>query len=422
MAGSGFLCYLAAVVGVNGDALAARFAQIARKGREGGCNMVIYVRTQGARLVKEGRHILVKKGETTYHTLFTYKLTQLVLFGNVEITHRALAQLLRYDIDVVFLTQNGRYLGRLTPSESKNVFLHKRQYGLLDDVAFSLRAARSIVGGKLANMATLLMRIKRTKDVALAGQRAHDIQNLIRLMEAAIDVDSVRGYEGRGSALYFEAFPKGFIDQLGFTRRVRRPPTDPVNSVLSLLYTFLMNRVYAAVRIAGLNPYPGYLHTIDYGRYSLVLDLMEEFRPLIADTLALSLFNLKILKATDFYEEKNDDVDPPFREEPIPDVTRDPIGQISGQVTDADQFDIPEQRMDADGGIAPPATGKYPVKLHPDAFQRVIEAFEKKLTTEFYYSPADRHLTYADAIIYQSGHFRKVVEGEVETYQPLLLK
>ncbi|MFA7684577.1 MAG: CRISPR-associated endonuclease Cas1, partial [Syntrophales bacterium] len=81
--------------------------------------MVIYVRTQGARLVKEGRHILVKRGDATHHTLFTYKLTQIVLFGNIEITHRALAQLLRYDIDVVFLTRNGRYLGRLTPSESK---------------------------------------------------------------------------------------------------------------------------------------------------------------------------------------------------------------------------------------------------------------------------------------------------------------
>jgi len=135
--------------------------------------MVVYINTQGARLVKEGRHLLVKKGEATYHTLFTYKLKQIVIFGNV---------------------------------------------------------------------------------------------------------DSVRGYEGRASALYFEAFASGFIEKQNFTRRIRRPPTDPVNSILSLLYTFLMNRVYAAVRVAGLDPYPGFLHSIDYGRYSLVLDLMEELR------------------------------------------------------------------------------------------------------------------------------------------------
>ena len=80
--------------------------------------MVVYVNTQGARLVKEGRHLLVKKGEATYHTLFTYKLRQIVLFGNVEITHRALAQILRHEIDTVFLTQNGRYLGRMASPES----------------------------------------------------------------------------------------------------------------------------------------------------------------------------------------------------------------------------------------------------------------------------------------------------------------
>ena len=117
--------------------------------------MVVYVKTQGARIVKEGRHLLVKKGEDTYNTLFTYKLKQLVLFGNVEITHRALAQLLRNEIDTVFLTRNGRYLGRLASPESRNVLLHKRQYRLLDDPEFTIRMARAIVAGKLANMATL---------------------------------------------------------------------------------------------------------------------------------------------------------------------------------------------------------------------------------------------------------------------------
>jgi CRISPR-associated protein Cas1 len=243
-------------------------------------------------------------------------------------------------------------------------------------------------------------------------------------LKNAKDVDSIRGYEGRGSALYFEAFPKGFIEAWGFTRRVRRPPTDPVNSILSLLYTFLMNRVYAAVRVAGLDPYPGFLHTIDYGRYSLVLDLMEEFRTIIADTLALSLFNLKILQRDDFYEElpSDDDYQPAIKAQPAADVARDPIGLISGILEDATVFDIPEQRMD--DGAAPVfrSTGKYPVKLKHDAFQRVIEAFERKLTTEFYYPPAERSLSYADALIFQAGHYRKVIEGEAEIYQPVLLK
>jgi len=386
--------------------------------------MVVYIRTQGARIIKEGRHLLVKKGDAVYHTLFTYKLNQLVLFGNVEITHRALAQLMRYGIDTVFLSFSGRYLGRISPPESKNVFLHRKQYALLDNESFTLRLVRSIVAGKLANMATLLMRIKRSRNEPLAGQKGREIQNLIRLLDSADSVDSLRGYEGRGSALYFEAFGRGFIENQGFVHRVRRPPTDPVNSVLSLLYTFLMNRVYAAVRIAGLDPYPGFLHTLDYGRYSLVLDLMEEFRTIIADTLALSLFNLKILKRDDFYIEE------PVREEDfnhdpnerIADVTKDPIGLIVNGNNDSELLDLPEQRMAEELPVEDLSTGRYPVKLRDAAFKRVIEAFEQKLTTSFHYPPAERQLTYGEALLYQANHCRRVVEGEVEVYQPVLLK
>jgi CRISPR-associated protein Cas1 len=386
--------------------------------------MVVYINTQGARIMKEGRHLLVKKGEAIYHTLFTYKLRQIVIFGNVEITHSALAQIMRHEIDTVFLTRNGRYLGRIASPESRNVFLHKRQYILLDDAKFTLRMAKNIVAGKLINMSTLLMRIKRTRGENFAGQKARAIQDLMTPLRAATNVEALRGYEGRGSALYFEAFARGFIENWGFTCRVRRPPTDPVNSILSLLYTFLMNRVYGAVRVAGLDPYPGFLHSIDYGRYSLVLDLMEEFRSIIADTLAFSLFNLKILKRDDFYEEMPQDPEPDSSESVTvdADVTNDPIGLISGSLDDAVAFDIPEQRMmEATGEMLRP-TGKYPVKLRPSAFQRVIEAFEKKLTTEFFYPLAERSLTYADAIIWQAGHYRKVIEGKVENYQPLLLR
>lgn len=385
--------------------------------------MIVYVKTQGARIVKEGRHLLVKKGDGIYNTLFTYKLDQLLLFGNIEITHNAMCQLMRNNIDTVFLTRYGRYLGRLAAPESKNVFLHKAQYILLDAPEFGLALARDIVAGKLANMATLLMRIKRSRKIPEAGIMAREIQDLMPKLAGADSVDSVRGYEGRGSALYFKGFRNGFVEDMGFRKRVRRPPTDPVNSVLSLLYTFLMNRVYSAVRIAGLDPYPGFLHSTDYGRYSLVLDLMEEFRTIIADTLTLSLFNLKILQPQDFHIEVPVEAtsNQPEPGDP-PDITADPIGLISLNDGDSDCFDLPEQRMEAGPVRAEQVTGKYPVKLSPEAFKRVIDAFEKKLTTTFHYPPAGRQLTYGDAIIFQAGRFRKVIEGEVDVYQPLLLK
>lgn len=384
--------------------------------------MVVYVKTQGSKIVKEGRHLLVKKNDAVYHTLFTYKLSQIVIFGNVDITHQAFVQLLRRGIDVVFLTYGGRYLGRIATAEAKNVFLRKRQYQLVDDPEFGLRLCRAIVAGKLSNMATLLMRIKRSRHVGSPADNARGILDLIDPARRAESVESLRGYEGRGTALFFDAFPHGFVDNMGFSKRVRRPPTDPVNSVLSLLYTFLMNRVYTAVRIAGLDPYPGFLHTIDYGRYSLVLDLMEEFRSIIAETLTLSLFNLKILQKNDFIIEAPSPEEEETTEEAMPDVTKDPIGLISGDDGEGEIFDLPDQRMNEGAGSAGASSGKHPVKLRPEAFKRVIDAFEKKLTTAFYYPPAERRLTYNDAMIYQAGHFRKVIEGEAEIYQPVLLK
>ncbi|MBN1626527.1 MAG: CRISPR-associated endonuclease Cas1 [Deltaproteobacteria bacterium] len=385
--------------------------------------MIAYIKTQGAKIVKEGRHLVVRKDGGIYNTLFTYKLDQLLIFGNIDITHGAMVRLMRENIDTVFLTINGRYLGRLAAAEAKNVFLHKRQYHLLDDFDFGLRMAKSIVAGKLSNMSTLLQRIKRSKKEPVSGRKASEIQDLMPRLMKADNIESVRGYEGRATALFFEAFPKGFVEDMGFTKRVRRPPTDPVNSVLSLLYTFLMNRVYSAVRTANLDPYPGFLHSIDYGRYSLVLDLMEEFRSIIAETLTLSLFNLKILQMADFEIESPSQ---PEMEHPpaaaMPDVTADPIGLISMKEDDATQFDIPEQRIEESPPGANPSTGKYPVKLKPEAFKRVIDAFEKKLTTEFYYPPAERKMTYGDAVMYQANHYRKVVEGEVEQYQPVLIR
>lgn len=110
---------------------------------------------------------------------------------------------MRNNIDTVFLTRYGRYLGRLTPLESKNVFLRKKQYLRLDDPDFALRIARSIVAGKLSNMATLLMRIKRSRQKPEAGQKARQIQDLLPKLTEADNLDSIRRYEGRGSALFF---------------------------------------------------------------------------------------------------------------------------------------------------------------------------------------------------------------------------
>ncbi len=384
--------------------------------------MIVYVSTQGAKVVREGRHLLVRKEGDIHHTLFIHRLEQLVLMGNVSVTPQAMKLLLREGIDTVFLRLDGRYQGRFASAEPKNIFLRKRQFLLTDDRDFCLKMAGRIVRGKLLNQATLLQRIQRTRNILLPGDPAHAIRNLCHKLEEATSVETVRGLEGAGASLYFCGFPRGFTEDFGFRRRVRRPPTDPVNAVLSLLYTFIINRAYAAVRLAGLDPYPGALHSLDYGRFSLPLDLVEEFRTIIVDTLTLSLFNLGILKQDDFYAL----VPPPEvvhepGEDLIEQALSDRIGSMSLQ--DGDEiFDMPEQKVEEDYRMEEERSAMPAVRLHTDALARVIKAFERKMGTEFYHPLAEKKLTYSESLIFQARLYRKVVEGEAADYHPLLLK
>lgn len=386
--------------------------------------MNIYVTTQGARIVREGRHLLVKKENDTYHTIFVEKINQLCLFGNVALTPAARSLLLRHNVDTVFFRLDGRYLGRFSMPESRNVMLRKNQFILLDNHEFGLAFVRAVVKGKAANMATLLMRVRRTRDKKEAGRAAAEIRALLPAMDTADSIDSLRGYEGRAGAVYFGALRLGFLNPLNFQRRVRRPPTDPINAVLSLLYTFLFNRMYAAVRAVNLDPYPGFLHVPDYGRHSLVMDLMEEFRVIVADTLTLSLFNLKILQKNDFEVRRAAAAPKPAPETTEqPDISRDPYGLFS-DMESGEACDLPPQKVGdttEDEKMEMP-DGKPPVLLTSGAFARVLENFERKMATEFHYLPEDRKITLNDALTAQAGMFRKLVEGALREYQPLALR
>ncbi len=129
------------------------------------------------------------------------------------------------------------------------------------------------------------------------------IQRIIREIPRASTVGSLLGYEGNGSAAYFGVFGKLLRDPMTFSRRRRRPPKDPVNALLSLGYTLLLHQVSSAIQVVGFDPYAGYLHQPRYGRPALALDLMEEFRPIIADSVVLNIINHRILTEQDFQEE-----------------------------------------------------------------------------------------------------------------------
>lgn len=382
--------------------------------------MIACIREQGAKISRQGRRLIVttQGGE---RTIFVDQLEQLLLFGNVQLTAPALLFLLREDVDTVFLRTDGRYMGRLSTSEQANVFLRKRQFALMDDRAFCLNVGRSIVHAKLTNQATVMARIRRARDKPQAGVAAAALRELAHRAEEVEDIDVLRGLEGSGAALYFRHLPLAFTEDWGFTRRVRRPPTDPVNAVLSLLYTLLINRCCAAVRIAGLDPYPAALHRPAYGRQCLPLDLVEEFRAMLADTLTIALFNLHVLGSDDF-EMPASEAAPEARGPDAAEsaVIADPIGAMTPLNTFPVECDKPAGPEETPPGG--PMAAKRPVTLCKGAFKRVLTLFAKKMETEFHHPVTERQMSYSDALVFQARQYRRLVEGDTDAYQPLMLR
>ena len=379
--------------------------------------MIAYVTSQGARIEKEGRRLIVH-GKDFRHTLFASHMKQLVLFGNVNITAPAMFTLLKEGIDTVFLRADGRYMGRLACQEPANAVLRKKQFALCDDVAFRVRTGKAIVQAKILNQATLLARIKRARNRPAAANAADRLRIYAAEAEHAVSCAALRGIEGRAAALYFQHFPLGFIKDWGFERRVRRPPTDPANCVLSFLYTILANRCYAAVRMAGLDPQPGILHELSYGRDSLPLDLIEEFRAMLADTLTFSLFNLNMLDWNDFRTPPQEvPEETPHEDQAMKKLLADPLGAMSPQL-------LPEE--DSHGERLAPVELSRPqnraILLMNGAMKIVISAFSKKMETSFFHPLAGKNMTYSEAIIYQARQLRRVIDGSAEAYNPLMLR
>jgi CRISP-associated protein Cas1 len=354
---------------------------------------VAYILEQGTVVNLEGERLLVKKGSSLLHTMHLFKLDQLVLFGNVSLTPRAIGELLMREVDTVFMTRSGRYRGRLQPLVSKNITLRCDQFRRMGDEAFQTETSRAIVLGKVANLRTNLMRVNRNREDVNLDDAILSLKQLMKKAETAVDTDSIRGYEGRSAAVYFEAFAKGFlhIDTASF-RRVRRPPTDPVNAILSLGYTFLFNTVLSAVNLAGFDPYLGCLHKVEYGRPSLPLDLMEEWRPILIDSLVQSIFNLKVLTAEDF-------------------VRTTPAEEAEDRDLLAD--DGSDQ---ASASMEQPA---LPVKLTDDGFRKFLSQFERKMNEKIRFHLTGQQFTYRDCIREQVRHFARYVRGEDEAYQPM---
>jgi CRISPR-associated protein Cas1 len=252
----------------------------------------LYVTSQGTYLSKDGECVCVQPKEGEKRKFPIHNLGSMVLFGQVSCSSFLLGHCAENGITVSWLTENGRFLASMHGPVSGNVLLRREQYRKSDDSSFTSRLARSFTIGKIYNCRTVLRRTARERPDKRLDDACERLTHCLERLAAGANVEIVRGIEGEAASIYFSVFDclltaQGFF----FTGRNRRPPMDATNCLLSFLYTLLVHDVRSALETSGLDPAVGYLHRDRPGRPSLALDMMEEFRPYMADRLACTLIN-----------------------------------------------------------------------------------------------------------------------------------
>lgn len=246
------------------------------------------------------------------------KVSGVIVYGNITLTTPAMAALLERQIDVCFLTRFGKFVGHVNGQTHRHGRLRLEQVRAHDDPSAALHVARVCVRSKLHNQRTQLLRGNRTRQSDTVAQTADAISDMIDRVDALPDCDhtppdpsrpqigtvlgQLIGLEGQGAAAYFKGFAALLAEPWEFPGRHRRPPTDPVNALLSYGYTILTNQAIAASQIVGFDPYIGYLHSTQYGKPALALDIIEAFRTPVVDSVVLTVLNNRILTPDDFEE------------------------------------------------------------------------------------------------------------------------
>ncbi|MFO0552465.1 MAG: CRISPR-associated endonuclease Cas1 [Polyangiaceae bacterium] len=258
----------------------------------------VYVQEQGARVGLDGEVLSIKTPAGDVTEARIPDTAHVSLVGNVQITTQALRALFDYGVPVSFFTTGGYFVGRATGHDTNNVELRIAQYRAADSPPTCLSLAQTWIASKIRNCRTLLRRNHDDADPVVLGE----LEQLAKKAEAAPSLDSLLGIEGSAARTYFAAFAGMLNADMGFDLggRNRRPPKDPTNALLSLAYSLLTKDMTLAVAAVGLDPLRGFYHQPRYGRVSLALDLMEEFRPLIADSTVINAINQGIVTPADF--------------------------------------------------------------------------------------------------------------------------
>jgi len=273
----------------------------------------LFVTLEGAYLRKDGAAVEVRQEGNTKLRVPLHNLDGIVCFGwDCTASAALMGACAEADVALSFHTPHGKFLAAGRGFTNGNILLRRAQYRSADLPDASLAIARNIVAAKIANSRHVLRRTARDhgeKDAARSErllEASDQLARRVRYATSATDLDALRGVEGDAATFYFSAFPALLTgDSFQMSGRNRRPPTDPVNALLSFLYTLLTHDCRSALESCGLDPQCGFLHRDRPGRPSLALDLMEEFRSIFADRAALTLLNRRQITGRDFETKEN---------------------------------------------------------------------------------------------------------------------
>lgn len=272
----------------------------------------LYITLPDVYLSVSGENIVIKQDEKILARYPFHNLEDIVLFSYLGMSPKLIQKCMDYGIGICYLTPTGRFIARLRGKSKGNILLRRKQYRVADDENQSLSISKNVIFAKIYNEKWTIERYKRQYenriDITHLEKSSKYLTEILSTINEVNDVDELRGIEGIAQVTYFSCLNDMILNQkedFKFDIRSRRPPLDPLNAMLSFMYSVLSNDVASALESVGLDAYAGFMHTDRPGRISLALDLVEELRAPVADRFVLSLINMNQIKKNDFSYEDN---------------------------------------------------------------------------------------------------------------------
>lgn len=331
----------------------------------------LYVCEQGASIGLADNRFQIKCRDGMVKSIPAEVLEVIEVFGKVQITTQCIEECLKRGVNILYYSTNGAYYGRLISTNHVNVQRQRLQAERTKDLDFRIAFSKRLIDAKIRNQIVVMRRYARHGNYNVE-RSVVEMQNMYKKLENAKSIEQVMGYEGTAAKTYFRELGRMIDPQFAFSGRTRRPPKDPFNFLISLGYSIILNEFYGKIEGKGLNPYFGVMHSDHEKHPTLASDLMEEWRAVLIDSLALSMLNGHELCKDDFYTE----------------------------------------------------TEQPGVFLEKDGFKKYIQKLENKFRTETrYLSYIDYSVSFRRAMDLQINQFVKVLEtNDVELYHPVVIR